>query len=172
MKFAEGQMMRAHEEHAGGYTDAYHKFLDSDAIKNLKGRERFSAINQWKDKYHKDNPEYMQNLSHVQTSQGAAKSAREQAKESLNEKMKHIMTCGVDMPTEMTSAEAAQHVGGAKTEEGIQASFKKDPLTSFAQANPKLVETIKQHANPEQLDRFKRVTSARTTKTVKSQGDK
>jgi hypothetical protein len=172
MKHAEGQMMRAHEEHAGGYADAYHKFLDSDAVKNAKGRERFDAIKQWKDKYHKENPKYMENMPQAQLAQSQLKTSKDQAKLSLDEKLKHIMSGGVSMPTEMTSAEAAQHVGGVQTEEGVQASFKKDPLTAFAQSNPKLVEAIKQRANPQQLDRYHRVVSARAAKIPKPEGEK
>jgi hypothetical protein len=70
--------------------------------------------------------------------------------------MDHIMSGGQSMPADMSTAEAMQHLGGGKTEEGYQGSITQDPSAGFAARNPKLLAAMK----PEQQERLNRVDSA------------
>lgn len=168
MKHAAGKMIQAHEEHSKDYNKAYHDFLASDDIKNLKGRDRHKAIREWKNQWHAENPEYRENIHKLSGAQKSYGEAGEARKKSLQERIEHITTGGMGMPTGMSTAEAAQHVGGQKTERGYEATTVKDPSASFAQQNPELIRILKQHKNaPELIDRFNRVNSARASQGVK-----
>jgi hypothetical protein len=167
-KFAAGQMLQAHEKHSKDYNKDYHDFLSSGDVKDLKGRDRHKAIREWKNKWHEDNPQYKENIGEVSSAQKHYIEAPQAAKRSLDERIAHITSGGVGMPTGMSMAEAAQHVGGQKTDEGYSAATVKDPSVSFAQQNPELLRVLKQHKNaPELMDRLNRVNAARASKGVK-----
>ena len=93
--------------------------------------------------------------------------------------------------------EAAQHAGGSKGEdEGYSSGTVQDPAAQFAQQNPEFLQQqqAKQAAaapaapaapkkdltaakqvilrrNPDQVDRFKRIMSARASQGIKPQGE-
>ena len=142
-KFAAGKMLRAHEEHSKDYNKDYHAFLSSDSMKDLKGRDRHKTAREWKAKWHTDNPEYKENIGEVSEAQKHYKEAAQVRQKSLQERIDHITSGGVGIPTGMSMAEAAQHVGGQKTDEGYSASTIKDPSVSFAQQNPELLRVLK-----------------------------
>lgn len=167
-KFAAGQMLQAHEEHSKDYNKDYHAFLGSDEVKDLKGRDRHKAVREWKGKWHGDNPEYKENVSNVSEAQKHYKEAGEARQKSLQERIEHITSGGIGAPIDMSMAEAAQHVGGVKTEEGYSATTLKDPSVSFAQQNPELLRVLKDNkASPDQMDRLNRINSAKASKDVK-----
>jgi hypothetical protein len=161
VKHASGKLMEAHEKNTAGFNKDYNEFLGSDKLKGLKGKDRHQAIQEWKSAWKGSNPEYSAGLEGVSNAQKTFGESKQAAKESLDEKMRHIMSGGQSMPTEMSAQEAMQHLGGGKTEEGYQGTISQDPSMSFAQKNPKLLASMK----PEQQDRLKRIDSA-----AKSQG--
>lgn len=156
LKHASGKMAEAHEKNTSKFNDAYNQFLGSDAVKGLKGKDRHMAIQQWKSDWKKSNPEHDAGLADVSSTQKLFSEARGAAKQNLNEKIAHIMGGGQSMPTEMTEAEAMQHLGGGKSEEGYHGSIVQDPSASFATRNPKLIASLK----PEQQERLKMIDSA------------
>jgi stress-induced morphogen len=184
MKHAAGKMLQAHEEHSKGFNDAYNTFLGSDELKNKKGLERHKAIQAWKNDWKTKNPEYHQSAENVSGAQKAYKEAGDARKKSLQEKLDHIYSGGAGLATGMDMQEAAQHVGGEKNEDGgFQARTIMDPAAVFAgnnkdfiqqkqaqsqppaaPAKPKadVVKIIRRAAKPEQLERFNRVTSAKS----------
>lgn len=156
MKHAAGKMMEAHEKSTSNYSKAHSEFLDSDATKALKGRDRHQAVQAWKAEWKQKNPEHEAGLAEASNAQKTYGESKETAKQSLNERLDHIMSGGQSMPAEMSSAEAMQHLGGGKTEEGYQGSIAQDPSARFAANNPKLIASLK----PEQQERLKRIDSA------------
>lgn len=185
-KFAAGKMMQAHEEHAKDFNSAYNEFLGSDELKGKKGMDRHKAIQTWKSNWKSRNPEYHGNVGSLSESQKHYKEAGEARKKNVDEALQHILTGGHN-PEAMSSQEAAQHVGGAKTDEGYSATTIKDPSASFAEKNKGFVQMkqeqqtpapapqkpksdpmviIRRRANPEQMDRLTRVTAARHAQGV------
>lgn len=163
MKHASGKLMQAHEQHTGDYSKAYNEFLTSDAVKNLKGKERHNAIQSWKGSWKKDNPAFAEGMADVSNTQKTFSEAKKAANETLQEKLSHIMTGGVSMPSEMSEQEAMQHLGGSKTEEGgYTGSIIKDPSANFAAKNPKLLSSL----NQDQASRLKRIDSAAAAQGV------
>jgi hypothetical protein len=156
MKHASGKMLEAHEKGTAAYAKAHNEFLASDALKGLKGKDRHQAIQAWKAEYKQKNPDHEGGLAGASEAQKTYGSSKEAAKQSLKEKMDHIMSGGQSMPADMSTAEAMQHLGGGKTEEGYQGSITQDPSAGFAARNPKLLAAMK----PEQQERLNRVDSA------------
>lgn len=167
-KFAAGKMLQAHEDYSKDYNKDYHEFLSSEDVKDLKGRDRHKTVREWKGKWHKDNPEYKENIGDVSGAQRHYEEASQIRQKSLQERIEHITSGGVGEPIDMTMAEAAQHVGGQRSEEGgYQATTLKDPSVSFAQQNPELLRVLKQHKNPDIMDRFNRINAAKAAQGVK-----
>lgn len=162
VKHASGRLMDAHEKNTAGFNKDYNEFLGSDKVKGLKGRDRHQAIQEWKSAWKESNPEYTAGLEGVSNAQKTFGESKQAAKESLEDKMRHISSGGQSMPTDMSAQEALQHLGGGKTEEGYQGQIVQDPSATFAQKNPKLLAALK----PEQQDRLKRVDSAARSQGV------
>ena len=186
-KYAAGKMMQAHEEHSKDFNAAYNDFLNSDELKGKKGLDRHKAIQTWKSNWKSRNPEYTENIGNVSESQKHYKEAGQARKQSVDDALKHILTGGYNADA-MSAQEAAQHVGGDKTDEGYTATTIKDPSASFAERNKGFVDAMRQkqaaaappvqqpkkdpmvvirrRANPEQMDRFTRVQAARTAQGI------
>ena len=156
VKRQSGKLTEAHEKHTGDFNKAYGEFLNSDQVKDLKGRDRHNAVQEWKTKWKAENPQHDENLSNISEAQQKFAYSQPKAKETASEKHQHIMSGGQSMPTEMSDQEALQHLGGGKTEEGYQGTIVQDPSAAFAARNPQLQAALK----PEQLERMKAVDSA------------
>jgi hypothetical protein len=192
-KYAAGKMMQAHEEHSKDFNSAYNDFLNSDDLKGKKGLERHKAIQTWKSNWKSRNPEYTESIGNVSESQKHYKEASDARKQSVDEALKHILTGGYNADA-MSAQEAAQHVGGEKTDEGYTATTIKDPSASFAERNKGFVDAMKQkqaaaappvqqkkkedpmiivrrRSDPEQMDRFVRVQAARTAQGIGKQSE-
>ena len=161
-KFAAGKMMQAHEEHAKDFNKDYDTFLNSDKVKGMKGLERHKAIQSWKNDWKQKNPQYTEGASGVSDAGKHYKESRDAKQKNLNDAIQHITTGG-QSGEGMSFQEAAQHVGGAKSDEGYTATTIKDPSASFAEANPDFVKRL----NADQLDRFNRVQGARASQGFK-----
>jgi len=165
-KFAAGKMLAAHEANSKNFNDAYNDFLNSDETKGLKGHARHKAIQAWKNDWKQKNPEYSEGAAGVSEAQKHYKEASGHheggaRKKNVDEALAHILGGG-HTEGAMSMQEAAQHVGGEKGESGYTATTIKDPSASFAEANPNFVKKL----NADQMDRFKRVQSARAAQGV------
>lgn len=195
LKHAAGQAMKAHEEATKDYSQALNEFLQSDEVKDLKGRKRFQAIKEWKNNWKEQNPDYHDKLAEAGVhesfkeagsvgggpagaSSGSGRSGR--MGENINDRIDRI--AGVGMGGTMSSEEAAQHVGGIKTESGTQASSVRDPLAGGAihpkqrqlaqqERHAKVQQLLQQHGKPEQLDRFIRLRSAKAAQGGGQKGE-
>lgn len=157
MKYAAGQMEQAHGSHVKDYHEAYNNFLASDELKQLKPRERHKAVQEWKNNWKQQNPNYEEGLGNVSAVQSVFADAASNIKQRQKDIEEHIGRGGVSEVADMTAQEAAQHLGAVKGEEGIEGtSVVQDPLASFAAKNPKLTKLL----NEEQMSRVKRVDSA------------
>lgn len=175
MKHASGKLMAAHENATKDYSGAYNAFLTSDAVKNLKGLDRHKAIQAWKKEFKEKGGDHTGKAiegvhgskEHMSTAVEEHGSASKAGK-NVDERMQHILAGGIGGdPSEAMSAQvAAQHVGGAKGEEGYQSATVANPAASFAHANKASVEKIRSMLKPEQLDRFGRIESARNIQGV------
>lgn len=159
MKHAAGQMEQAHKGHVADYHQAYSDFLSSDKTKNLSGRDRHKAVQEWKNNWKKDNPEYEQGMGDVSQVQSKFAEAAKNVEQRGKEIESHIARGGVSEVPQMSDQEAMQHLGGGKTEEGYSGSIVKDPTAVFAANNPRYVKML----NSDQMDRIKRVDSAAAT---------
>ena len=166
VKYAAGQISQAHDEHSKEYKKAYHDFLGSDDVKDLKGKDRHDKIKEWKNQWKTENPDYHQNLlTHVSGAHKQLGEAKQQAQMSLHDKIQHITTGGAHHEDTMSLAEAVQHVGGQVGEEGHTAGIKQDKITAFAQQNPDFAKLLSQ----EQMERKKRIDSAAKMKGIERQ---
>lgn len=161
MKHAAGQLMSAHEQHMGDYTKAYNEFLQSDELKDLSPIERHKKVSQWKKDFRASNPSHAESIANASSAQTNVPEARQAAKQSLNDRLSHILSGGGFSPDESHSTEAGmQHAGiqPSGKEEGAQAAgtTQKDPFTAFGESNKKLLGMLSE----EQKDRLKRVNNA------------
>lgn len=179
IKHASGRAMKAHEEATKDYNEAFNNFINSDEFKNLKGRERFKARQQWRQKYMEENPDFHEKVTSADVHSGfrdagsvggGSKGAGASGKmgQTIQERLDAI--AGVSGGEGMSSEAAAQHVGGIKTDTGTQASTVQDPLAGSAvhakqremAAKQRAQQMIQRMGNPDQQDRFKRLRSAKS----------
>lgn len=175
MKHASGKLLAAHEGATKNYSDAYNAFLNSEALKGKKGLERHKAIQEWKTNWKSQAGDHTKGAlegihgskEHMATAVGEHGHVG-QAGKNVDERMKHIMAGGIGGdPSEAMSAQvAAQHVGGAKGEEGYQSATVANPAASFAHTNREAIERLRTMMKPEQQERFGRIESARKIQGV------
>lgn len=174
LKHASGRAMKTFDELTSDYNNALNEFMSSEEIKGLKGRERFNAVRDWKNKYHEENPEYLKQLTGSDIHSGFKEAGSVGGGRSgggssgimgqnINDRLSRI--AGIGSADTMSSEEAAQHVGGVKTDMGTQASTVSDPLAT-GMVHPKQREMarklLQQHGKPEQIDRMNRLKSAKS----------
>jgi len=160
VKYAAGVLNNAYEKHSAGFENDYNKFLNSDDVKGLKGRDRHKAIEGWKSSWKQAHPEHKEGLKDVSEAQkvhGDYGFSNAAAKKNLQEKIDHIASGGQSNPTETTVEEGLQHLGGSgKTEDQQSGTVFHDPSAAYAAKNPQLASLLK----PEQKERMDRVDSA------------
>ena len=182
IKHASGKAIAAHDAAHKDFNAAYNSFLGSDEVKNLKGRDRHQAIQNWKKKWNEENPEYTQAAVSAAGSGKALSEALEARKERREEGMKNILDAGKTFgaastapdsdehesdfghPAHMDDQVAAQSIGGEKNEGGgYSTNIKKDPSAIFAEKNPEYVKhlqgRIAQKLSPEQSKRMSAIDS-------------
>lgn len=162
VKRQSGQLAAAYDKHMGGFQNEYDKFLNSDAVKGLKGKARHQAVTKWQQDWEDQNPQHKQGQAEVSSAAKQFAYDQSKAKQTVADKHQHIMSGGQSSGETMSAQEALQHLGGGKTEEGYQGTITQDPSASFAARNPQLHAAMK----PEQLERKKRVDSAAATQGV------
>jgi len=185
VKYAAGKMEQAQEAATGGYKSAYNEFLSSDDVKGKSGRERHSAIRNWKKQYREENPDYEEGLDNLAGTQKEYEDAHQASTHNLQEKIDHITRGGQggaepesepeadEMsatdeafqdaqsggPTQ--SAQAASQLAGGASGGGEGAapttSMIKPEEVSFAEKHEKLMGMLSQ----EQKDRHSRIGSAK-----------
>lgn len=161
MKHAAGHMIQEVEKHLGNYKKAYHDFLNSPEVKELKGAARLRAIRQWKKDWAEKNPEHIENLTQAAKAQKIYADAKDAARRRLHDRIAHIMSGGASMPG-VSMTEAVQHLGQAIKEDETPAGAVGTAggvSRSFAAQNKKLMEILKQEHMKDRLDRLKRVDS-------------
>ncbi len=179
VKYAKGKTLEAHEQAMGNYSKALKEYQGSEEVKNMSPRERYSAVRDWKKKYHEENPEHKQTVTASAGAGAAHTEAATTRKKHLEERLQDIFMAGKSSgESTMSAQEAAQHVGGVKTEAGYSAQTVKDPAASFAEANPEYIQSLRdklsQHLPDEAKTRLKNVDSAAkhlsVTRTPKIKG--
>jgi hypothetical protein len=171
IKHTKGQTLKTHKEAMKDYSSALKEFRGSDEIKDMTIREKHRAEREWKKQYHADNPEYRNNLV---TTASKTKDINRQAEESrssnLQEKKLGIAQAGLKTQ-EVNSKEAAQHIGGAKTDEGYSVSTVKDPAAIFAEKHPNyaksLAEKLTGNLSEEAQVRLKNINNIHASKGIK-----
>lgn len=162
-RYTRGQLNNAADDYFGPLEEAEDKFLEENP--NLRGKEKRLALRDFRKKYMEENPQHSENRDKLANIPQKAKEARGYAKKTLEEKLEHIMRGGVGMPTDMTTAEGAQQVGGQKDEGGqVQAAIKKDPLSVFANNNPEFAKLLQGDAAFQ--NRLKQIGAARMAQGV------
>jgi len=156
-----GKMMEAHEQHLGNYNKAYHDFLGSEDLKGKKGRERHQAIQEWKNKWKQDNPDFHEGVKQVSEAQRKFGYNQGTAKTTAQQRWEEIVG-GKHMPTDMSESEALQHLGGGKSEEGYQGTILKDPTAAFSERHKHILSRL----SPEQQQRKAHVDTVATSQGV------
>jgi len=165
-KAAAGHLIRAHEDAMGDYQQDYHSFLASDKVKDLKGRDRHAAINQWKKQWKDSSPDHYEKLANMSEANVAAGDIIKGKTHSLEEKMDHIISGGISPGDSMSSEEAMQHIGASRGEDDRPAGITTDPSAKFAQDNPRLREMMSQEMNKKRADRLKQIQSAKAAQAT------
>ena len=165
VKYAKGKTLEAHEKAMGDYSSALKEYQGSEDVKNMSPRERHKALREWKKQYHEQNPEHRQNITASAGAGAAHTEAAQTRKQHIEDRLQDIMMAGKSSGEgTMSAQEAAQHVGGVKTEAGYSAQTIKDPAASFAEANPEYIKTLRdklsQHLPEEAQARLKNVDNA------------
>lgn len=186
-KHAAAKVLAAHEATHGDFTKEYDKFLGSDEIKGLKGRERMQAINSWKQKFHEANPDYKEKSIAAADTGKVYNEANQARKQHLEESKQAILGAGKSSGDDegmsgeysqaasgdisgMRGQAAAQLVGGEQGESGYSSNVVKDPAMAFAEKHPEYVKSLQTKLQsglkPEQAQRLSAVKSI-TRKGVK-----
>lgn len=167
-KHFSGTLMSAHQGATKDYNEAYNKFLASPEVKDLKGAERHKVVQNWKNQWKAQNPEHSQRQSAaaaqikspLMTAQGLQGSNKQK---TIDDHMSGIAGGQFGGGETFSAQEAAQHVGGAKGEQGYTSSQVSDPAASFAANNPDAMKHLRSKFNQEQTERLKRIDAARAT---------
>lgn len=165
-KAASGHLIRAHENAMGDYQQDYHSFLASDEVKDLKGRARHAAVNQWKKQWKDSNPDHHEKLASMSEANAAVGNIVKGKKRALEEKMAHIVSGGIGAHDSMSSEEAMQHIGASRGEDDKPVGITTDPSAKFAQDNPRLRELMSQELNKKRADRLKQIQSAKAAQAI------
>lgn len=171
---AAGHQAATHEKHLGDFNKAKEGFLNS--ISHLEGRNHHKALSNWKQQWKEQNPNHESNVQSFFDESKQGKQDISVARQgNINEQLEHIAGY-VDPDTSAMSTEAGiQEAGGTRGEDGETsgASIERDPLTSFATKNPKLVEYARQkvkdfkpHLNEEQANRLKHIETQHAAQKV------
>lgn len=181
IKHASSKVLTAHDNAVGGFKDSYDKFLNSDDMKDLRGRDRAKAIREFKTKYKNDNPAYREGAVASADTGKVHGSAMDERKQHLKEGEQSILDAGKrggEMSTvgefsngasggmdNMTAQGAAQMAGGSQEEGGYTSGTVKDPSMHFAESNPDYVKSLRDKLTsklkPEQSERLNTITSIR-----------
>lgn len=161
IKHASGKAIAAHDAAHKDFNSAYNNFLNSDEVKDLKGRDRHQAIQSWKKKWNEENPEYTQAAVSAAGSGKALSEALSAREKRRDEGMKSILESGKTFgsastapdseefendfghPSHMDDQVAAQSIGGEKNEGGgYSTNIKKDPSAIFAENKKDYIEGV------------------------------
>ena len=165
VRFADLAVTRAHQAAVGDYDKAHKDFLNSDEVKDLKGRARLQAVQSWKDKWKQDNPEHESKILDVSAkAQEAHATAQNAIKTRAAEDMERLKTAGGIGESSMSNAEMAQHLGSADEETGAAkgGGIVNDPMVAFRAKKSQVL----QHLDNEQKRRMQNVDAAAATKGV------
>lgn len=171
---AAGHQAATHEKHLGDFNKAKEDFLSS--ISHLEGRDHHKALSNWKKQWKDQNPDHESNVQNFFDESKQGKQDISAARQgNINEQLEHIAGYGDPDASTMSTEAGIQEVGGTRGEDGETsgASIEKDPLTSFATKNPKLVEYAKQkvkdfrpHLNEEQARKLKQIETQHAAQKV------
>ena len=159
-KYASGKALAAHDAAHKDFSSDYDKFLGSDEVKGLAGRQRHKAIQDWKSKWKAENPQHKEKAIQAASSGKSLEDAYDVRKQRLTEGKAAILTAGHSsgeenpMAGEYSSGSAgesvghqaaAQNVGSEQESEGggYQTNIKKDPHMVFAEQNPEYVKSLR-----------------------------
>lgn len=190
IKHASAKALTAHEDVHGDFHRAYNEFLNSDDVKELRGRERHKAIRAFKDKWHTENPDLRERAIAAADTGKKFKEAEQARAQHLLEGHEAVQDVGKLDPNagsagefssaasgasggKMTSQGAAQMAGGSKEEGGYTSGVAKDPAMVFAEghkdylsseARKKSIDNLKSKLSPEQLQRFSALKGLKKSK--------
>jgi hypothetical protein len=160
--YSRGKMDEAHSSFDEALSAAVNKFKESEDFKNASKFKRSALLSKFKAGW-AASPEGMDAAKKFGEGYEAHKDAEKARSEFIQQTGQHMATGGASGLAEhdISSQEAAQHVGGDKSEDGMtQATISKDPLASFASNNPHLVRHI-QDTMPKMSERANRLNGAK-----------
>lgn len=133
--FAEGHRQAAHNAAHGDFNSAYHEYINGEDYKKMSPTQKMRAEVKFKKEFQEKNPDYHKNAA---VAMGKAHEMYDKAKDlhskEMNARRAHILAGGQGSSADtFSAAEAAQHVGGQKDDEGgYTSSTIKDPAAAFA----------------------------------------
>jgi hypothetical protein len=132
--FAEGHRISAHNAAHEDFNSAYQAFVNSDDYKKMSNVQKMRAEVKFKKDFQEKNPDHAINAANAVAE---AHQMHDKAKDLHNKEMDarkaHILMGGAVSDSDISREMAAQHVGGAKDDEGSsQTSMIRDPAAAFA----------------------------------------
>lgn len=144
----EGQIVEARNNSHRSFKDAHHAFTNSDDYKNADPISQMDMEDDFKKKFHEENPDHLTNAvrAHEEAHVKGSK-AKDLHAASRDEQIRHVMRGGAQSDNAMSAEEAMQHAGGSKTDEGTTGSMIQDSASSFAHGNQDMLNQMTQHAS-------------------------
>jgi len=155
---ATGRTHAINEAIHGDFDEAYSNFFNSDELSELRGRARNKAIQEFKQKYHEDNPEYKEQsiqsadagkifgeamdtrAKHIESEKDALINAHKSDGGTLTGDFSH----GASQAGDLTGSGKAQMAGASQEESGYSVGVEFDPYAHFAQNNPEYIKHLKE----------------------------
>lgn len=144
-----GNIIEARNAAHGDRNSAYRSFTNSNEYKNADPVQQMEMDDQFEHNWKEQNPEHLKNaLTAHNAAHEKGKGARDIHAANKDAQIKNIIAGGGHGGEGYSLEEGMQHAGGAKGEEGTQATLKQDPASSFAMGNQDFInQYAKDYAN-------------------------
>lgn len=139
-----GNIIEARNKSHGDRHAAYRELTSSSAYKNADPIQQMEMDDQFEKDWNSKNPEHLNTaLTAHHEAHEKGKSAKDVHAAAKDAQIRNIISGGGHGGEGYSLEEGMQHAGGAKGEEGTQATVKQDPASSFAMGNQ---DFIRQYA--------------------------
>ncbi len=139
-----GNIVEARNQAHGDRNSAYRQLTSSDQYKNADPIAQMEMDDKFESDWKQQNPEHLKTaLSAHHEAHEKGKGHKELHAANKDAAIRNIISGGGHGGEGFSLEEGMQHAGGAKGEEGTQATIKQDPASSFAMGNQ---DFIKQYA--------------------------
>lgn len=136
-----GHIVEARNQAHADRNSAYRALTSSDQYKNADPISQMEMDENFEKEWSSKNPEHLQSavMAHHEAHQ-KGKSAKDIHAAAKDAQIRNVISGGGHGGEGYSLEEGMQHAGGAKGEEGTQATIKQDPASSFAMGNQDFIQ--------------------------------